>query len=157
MLEDAHQNKATYWGAFNVAKHITNPKWWPKEKNVPGYTQVIIGSGPTDIGIHIDQFGCENAPVDTYITMFCGKKIVLMLPPNVNKEQFSEWFDKKAEFPKSLTREQFTRIKECGGYYFDLSSVSSGRGQITLFVPKGWFHWLLGQSEWAVIFGSSAF
>jgi hypothetical protein len=96
-------------------------------------------------------------PVDTYITMFCGKKIVLMLPPTVNKEIFPEWFDVKAKFPDVLTRGQVLKIRDNGGYYFELSPNTVGRGQITLFVPKGWFHWLLGQSPWAVIFGSSAF
>ena len=116
-----------------------------------------MGSGPTDIGIHLDQYGCDKTPVDTYFTMATGRKIVIMLPPTVNKESFADWFDGKAKFPEKLTKEHVRKIIEAGGFYFDVAPAEGVRGQVTLFVPKGWHHWLLGMTKWAVIFGSSAF
>jgi hypothetical protein len=69
MLLEAHEKHATYWAAFIADDKIKNPKWWPKSDPVPGYTQVIVGSGPTDIGIHRDIYGPNKIPVDTYFTM----------------------------------------------------------------------------------------
>lgn len=45
---------------------------------------------------------------------------------------------------------------ERGGYYFEVKPFSSEKFA-ALFVPKGWHHWLLGKSDWAVGFGSSRF
>ena len=52
---------------------MKHPPWWPRPKDgvtgiatqqcvahgdVPAFNQVIIGAGPTDIGIHIDKAPC---------------------------------------------------------------------------------------------------
>lgn len=45
-------HQVSYWCAFAVdSEVIVNPSWWPPSNPVPGYTQVIVGSGPTDIGM----------------------------------------------------------------------------------------------------------
>ncbi len=38
-----------YWTALAVDEYLVDPDWWPKCGKVPGYTQLIIGSGATDI------------------------------------------------------------------------------------------------------------
>ena len=44
-----------------------------------GYSQLIVGSGPTDIGIHQDVYGPSKIPVDTYFTMCAGAKQVFQI------------------------------------------------------------------------------
>ena len=41
-------------------------------------------------------------------------------------------------------------------YFFKLEPVDDEQ-HVTLFTPKGWHHWLLGQAEWHLIFGASRF
>jgi len=62
----ANSANEMFWAAL-VVDSIEHPVWWPRARrencsccddgDVPNYHQVIIGSGETDIGIHID-----NAP-----------------------------------------------------------------------------------------------
>ena len=62
-------------------------------------------------------------------------------------------------------------LAERGGFYFEVKPFSSDEFA-ALFVPKvsilflfdnlilvvqGWYHWLIGKSDWAVGFGSSRF
>eukprot|EP01118_Nematostelium_gracile_P011081 TRINITY_DN3897_c0_g1_i1.p1 TRINITY_DN3897_c0_g1~~TRINITY_DN3897_c0_g1_i1.p1 ORF type:complete len:353 (+),score=66.40 TRINITY_DN3897_c0_g1_i1:1-1059(+) len=148
LLLQAHQNKETYWAAFSVNDMI-QPKWWPNDRVVPGYTQIIVGRGATDIGIHTDVYGPQKIQVDTYITLCSGAKQVLMLPPNAGI--LSELPEK---FPLDISLELAKKIHDEGGYFFELKRRSD-KGHVTLFVPKGWHHWLLGRSNWAVIFGAS--
>jgi hypothetical protein len=37
------------------------------------------------------------------------------------------------------------------------SGDEDGRAVVALFIPAGWFHWLLGEGDWHVIFGGSFF
>ena len=65
-LLQANSANEMFWAAL-VVDSIEHPVWWPRARrencsccddgDVPNYHQVIIGSGETDIGIHID-----NAP-----------------------------------------------------------------------------------------------
>ncbi|EKX35536.1 hypothetical protein GUITHDRAFT_146370 [Guillardia theta CCMP2712] len=179
-----------YWAAL-VVDSIKHPLWWPrKDRNVcvgvgdvPNFNQVIIGSGHTDIGIHIDNAprpsscsqpapgekiaydmvdhkdpqysfclsaGEESVHVDTYITMARGCKYVIMLPSGGN------FFGDKQPFPKDVDFETMSKIVNAGGYYFSLEPVDPEQ-HVTLFTPKSWHHWLLGMSDWHLIFGASRF
>jgi len=132
---------------------MDDPQWWPKNKDrkVPGYIQLIISSGPTDIGIHLDVFGPTKIPVNTYLTICRGVKQVIMLPPG------QTLFKENEPFPISPTNELITSIHSAGGFYFQLKPLDNQDKYLTLFVPKNWHHWLLGRTQWAVVFGSSCF
>ena len=178
-----------FWAAL-VVDSIEHPVWWPRPKkenlrccddgDVPNFNQVIIGSGETDIGIHIDNAprpccadgvahrdydmvdvedpqyksclsdGENSVHVDTYITMARGAKHVIMLPSGGN------FFGDKAPFPRNVDPELMKEILDHGGYFFTLEPVDDEQ-HVTLFTPKGWHHWLLGKSSWHLIFGASRF
>ncbi len=43
-------------------------------------------------------------------------------------------------------------------YFFDLAPVDDeggADGHLTLFIPRGWHHWLLADAAWHVVFGGS--
>jgi hypothetical protein len=188
-LLQASSANEMFWAAL-VVDAIDHPVWWPRPKkdncaccddgDVPNFNQVIIGSGETDIGIHID-----NAPkpccggsgvardydlvdiddpqythcltkagtpvhVDTYITMARGCKHVIMLPSGGN------FFGEKTPFPRKVDPDLMHKILEHGGYHFKLEPIDAEQ-HVTLFTPKGWHHWLLGMSDWHLIFGASRF
>eukprot|EP01113_Clastostelium_recurvatum_P043435 TRINITY_DN7184_c1_g1_i1.p1 TRINITY_DN7184_c1_g1~~TRINITY_DN7184_c1_g1_i1.p1 ORF type:complete len:359 (-),score=59.76 TRINITY_DN7184_c1_g1_i1:6-983(-) len=190
ILQDAHGSHLPFWGAFSCEDAIRHPSWWPRDRPaVPGYTQIIVGSGPTDIGLHIDKYsptkGQPEAPVSTYITICAGSKQVLMLPPGSAENIFPPGTRTVGNFPSNLSAGDALaqKIQEVGGFYFKLQPrhITSSTQQmvapshnnedkdddddldqriiaehaLTLFVPKGWSHWLLGGSTWAAIFGGT--
>jgi hypothetical protein len=59
-------------------------------------------------------------------------------------------------FPRILDATTKQALSECGGFYFDLSCIDNNT-PLTLFIPKGWHHWLEGAADWAVLFSSSLF
>jgi len=76
--------------------------------------------------------------------------MVMMLPSKGNL------FSKDALFPRSVDPTLMTQILEVGGYFFTLEPAAKDEN-VTLFVPKGWHHWVLGKSESHLIFGASRF
>eukprot|EP01103_Thecamoeba_quadrilineata_P011416 TRINITY_DN271_c0_g1_i1.p1 TRINITY_DN271_c0_g1~~TRINITY_DN271_c0_g1_i1.p1 ORF type:complete len:204 (+),score=32.93 TRINITY_DN271_c0_g1_i1:428-1039(+) len=158
-LQEANLKKCAFWAAFS-ASDMEHPRWWTtKDLNpVPGYTQIIVGSGPTDIGLHVDQYGEKKIPVDSYLTLQSGAKKVLMLPPTRTFEEWRERFGwnrvDKCPFPEGDI-ELIKRVKDDGGFYFTIEP--SKDGSVTLFVPRGWFHWLLGLTDWTLVLGGSRF
>ena len=231
-LMQASSAGEVFWAAL-VVDSIQHPPWWPRPKkdtcaccddgDVPNFNQVIIGSGETDIGIHIDNApkpcggggggaverdfdlvdiddpqyqhclskGGQPVHVDTYITMARGLKHVIMLPSGGN------FFGEKSRFPCSVSPGLMQQILDHKGsvewngsslgsrsesistvkcvceresarshatdgvgddcrYFFKLEPVDDEQ-HVTLFTPKGWHHWLLGQAEWHLIFGASRF
>jgi hypothetical protein len=187
-LLQANSAREMFWAAL-VVDSIDHPAWWPRAKkenvkccddgDVPNFNQVIIGSGETDIGIHIDNAprpccgeggkrdydmvdiddpqyksclsaGDNSVHVDTYITMARGKKHVIMLPSGGN------FFGDKGPFPRNVDPDLMQKILDRGGYFFTLEPVDDDQ-HVTLFTPKGWHHWLLGKSSWHLIFGASRF
>ncbi len=207
-----------YWAAL-VVDSIKHPLWWPRTDpslcvgrgDVPNFNQVIIGSGPTDIGIHIDSAkpvltpppslrdlslsdACDDdqnagdliagvnhvnetpanatqnfdyvdpadgqyssclcdgprVHVDTYFTVARGRKNVIMLPSGGN------FFGEKVPFPRDLTPDLIESILSRGGYFFSLEAISDTQF-LTVFTPKGWHHWLLGMTDWHLIYGASRF
>jgi len=83
-----------------------------------------------------------------------GRKHVIMLPSGCN------FFGKsgvcKTPFPRSVDGELIHKILQHRGYFFTLEPVDREQ-HVTLFTPKGWHHWLLGKSEWHLIFSASRF
>ena len=81
----------------------------------PGARQAnIVGSGRSGIGIHIDvdNYNCTRVPVDTYLTLVCGAKYVILLPPN------QHMFEKDQPFPDIIDAELARAVVDAGGYYF---------------------------------------
>ena len=79
-----------------------------------------------------------------------GRKHVIMLPSGGN------FFGDKSPFPRSVDADLMQQILDHGGYFFNLEPIDDQQ-HVTLFTPKGWHHWLLGKSDWHLIFGASRF
>jgi len=80
------------------------------------------------------------------------------------------WFGDDDVFPKEPSPQLLGRIASVGGYFFSLHSAEAPSGReespdceeaegavLALFIPAGWFHWLLGEGDWHCIFGGSFF
>ena len=188
MLVRAEKDQEKFWAAF-VVNDFLHPTWWPRtgkqkqkccdDGDVPYYHQIIVGSGSTDIGMHMDNApkpqhcrrtrrvydmvdmddpeysttacdGNNSALVDTWVTIARGSKLVVMLPPG------GKVLQEDSAFPTGDDHLLLRKIIDAGGFYFRWEPVSEDQ-QVTLFVPKGWHHWVLGNSLWHVIFGASRF
>jgi hypothetical protein len=60
--------------------------------------------------------------------------------------------------------ELLAAVRAAGGYYFILEDLpgSSSRGRAAqdfsatlLYLPAGWWHWLVGLTPWHVVYGGS--
>ena len=189
MLLRAEKDHEKFWAAF-VVDDFLHPPWWPRpgkqkckccdDGDVPNYHQIIIVSGSTDIGLHMDNApkpqhcrraydmvdmddpeyntkacdGNNSAHVDTWVTIVRGSKLVVMLPPGGKVLQEDSTFP--VTFRTGVDRFLLRKILDAGGFYFKWEPVSEEQ-HVTLFVPKGWHHWVLGNSAWHVIFGASRF
>lgn len=91
LLKRAAREGRRFWATFPT-EQIQHPRWWPKAAagadrrgygpaSVPTYDQVIVGSGPTGIGCHIDTY--QSVPVSTSLTIAAGRKRVILLPSEV--------------------------------------------------------------------------
>lgn len=129
------------------------PPWWTKRaKPVPTFDQVIVSSGPSNIGIHLDTYGEGLRPVDTFITIVVGAKLVLMVPPTEESKEFF-LFHENLEFPEfSQIHDQ---IKKLGGYLFEIHATEDQ--PMTILIPKGWYHWILNKTKWSLIISASQF
>ena len=150
LLSQADNAKLPYWASFMA--DIEDPDWWPRKHPVPTYSNVIVGSGRSGIGIHIDvdNYNCTRVPVDTYLTLVCGAKYVIMLPPD------QHMFEKDQPFPDIIDAELARAVVDAGGYYFVMAPSASDDFP-SLYIPKGWQHWLIGAAPWHVVLGSSKY
>ena len=151
ILSEAEEENKSFWCTF-VDNSFKHPSWWPLDKAVPTYNQVIVSSKATDIGIHTDVYKPKKAEVHTYLSCHHGLKHVILLPPK-ETELFPE--GGKTPFPLRPSKDLVQQIITAGGYYFDLGP--SHDGPLTLYVPKSWRHWLLNDAEWSVMIGASRF
>jgi hypothetical protein len=142
----------SWWTAFQISDMV-HPVWWTKRgKPVPTFDQLIVSSGPSNIGIHLDTYGEGLKPVDTYITIVVGTKLVLMVPPSEDSKTFFN-FHENLEFPEfSQIRGE---IQKLGGYFFEISG--SEEKSTTILIPKGWYHWILNKTSWSLILSASQF
>jgi hypothetical protein len=162
-LQAADAAGKSFWASFEA--DISHPSWWPRTGHVPTYNNVIVGRGSCSIGLHIDvdNFRGTRDPVCTYLTAVAGRKRVLLLPP----QQTLLRLESRDDFPYQPTAEQWAAFMEAGGYYFDLapccSDADDGTGvegashdtAVTLFMPNGWCHWLVGATDWHVVYSGS--
>jgi hypothetical protein len=122
-----------YWCAFVAEEAIRHPPWWPAAAmadahartgrgplSVPTYDQIIVGSGATGIGCHIDQVG--GRPVNTELTIARGRKRVLLLPPREGDALLAEL---PTAFPAAPSPELVARIVAVGGF---VGRAASGLG-----------------------------
>lgn len=175
-IKEEVTNVNSCWAAVQL-DGLQTPKWWNmrmkalKKVAVPTYDQIIVSSGFTDIGIHIDSFGKSKVPVDTYLTCICGMKLVIMMPPTTTSSSVITTQFSKLRFPfpdlpvVSVEDEEFRMrmkdvigiVNDVGGYCFLLKAVSDYQRYATLFIPNGWHHWLLNLSSWTVLLSASQF
>lgn len=150
---------SSWWVAFQIGDMI-HPQWWLKRgKPVPTYDQLIVSAGPTDIGVHIDTYGPKLKPVDTYITILHGKKMVAMVPPSPAGDLFYKKYEDTIFPQRKKDNERFNEfieeVKELKGYYFALECENDI--SMTILIPKGWYHWVLNVSVWSVLLSASQF
>ena len=161
ILRDAHAARQSYWAAFVVTDAKVDPEWWPSTDAVPTYDQVIVSSGASDIGCHQDNYGAARRPVDTYLTIVRGAKRVIMMPESAASCAFHALMHPEPPhphppFPRDIASHVLAQLVAAGGFYFDLAPIDR-HNHVTLFIPKGWHHWLECASDWAVVFSSSRF
>lgn len=145
--------------------------------------QVIFGRGNASIGLHFDKdnacAGGSRTPVSTYLAICEGSKLVLLLPP----DQTLLPAGGDADMLLNPTPQLLADVKAAGGYFFLLEDLtqqqqqqqgqhsscsqqhggsSSGSGNdagdfsaTALFMPSGWYHWLVGLTDWHVVYGGS--
>jgi hypothetical protein len=133
--------------------------------------QVIFGRGNASIGLHFDKdnacAGGSRTPVSTYLAICEGSKLVLLLPP----DQTLLPAGGDPDLLLKPTPQLLADVKAAGGYFFLLEDLtlqqqqqqqghsSNGSGgdfsATALFMPSGWYHWLVGLTDWHVVFGGS--
>ena len=157
LMADSDPTKV-FWVSFQADGLVSDPNWWPKDQAVPTYTNVIVASKKAGIGIHldVDNVGPRKVNIHSYLTLSHGSKNVIALPPNHTLD-LSVFND---QFPDISDSNAVSLIREAGGVFFPWQPVSTGMGNIpcTLYIPKGWYHWLVSTSDgYSVAFGSSAY
>jgi hypothetical protein len=105
-------------------------------------------------------------PVSTYLAICEGRKLVLLLPPDQTLLPAGGDPDLLLQPTPQLLQD----VKDAGGYFFLLEdgvpqqygSSSSSRNRYgdsfdatALYMPAGWYHWLVGLSDWHVVYGGS--
>ncbi|KAJ8905994.1 hypothetical protein NDN08_002494 [Rhodosorus marinus] len=154
LLRSAIDEKRPFWASVQADSEVAHPEWWPADRMVPTYTNILITQGETcGIGMHIDvdHYANSGPVIDTYLTIIKGSKQVLMFPPNGSKEHEQIG---SSSLPKLLTKDQLERIVEGNGYFFTLSADPRPR---TLFIPRAWHHWLVSTSSESIAFTSSVY
>lgn len=146
---EREESTRTWWAAFciPVEMELRHPKWWVG-KEVETYDQLIVAQGAADIGIHLDIDVPTQTPVSTYLSAAIGRKTVILLPPTQPHGPDGPHTELVArcrgmtEFPIDplANSELIAAIYRAGGFYFQIT-----QGQ-TLFVPRGWWHWLVNAS-----------
>ena len=155
----------SFWTTCLVPQ-IEHPPWWPQGElvhNVEAYSTLIVGVGSSGIGMHRD--GHADRFVSTYLTLGCGRKHVVLLPPTEEGARLAKQLggrdigaDRAASVPTFPARprpEMLEAVLAAGGFWFDVAAEAASGQTLTLFIPGGWWHWLEGASEWHVAWGGS--
>lgn len=132
---------------------------------------MIFGRGNASIGLHFDKdnacAGGSRTPVCTYLAICEGSKLVLLLPP----DQTLLPLGGDPDLLLNPTPEFLDAVRAAGGHFFLLedltqqqqdsystsvdSSNSNGFSATALYMPAGWYHWLVGLTDWHVVYGGS--
>jgi len=106
--------------------------------------------------------------VSTYLAICEGAKLTLLLPPD-------QTLLPAGGDPQLLlkpTRQLLEDVKAAGGYFFLLQDLDEDQGgwpaaaaaahpgngdnsATALYMPAGWYHWLVGLTDWHVVYGGS--
>jgi hypothetical protein len=130
--------------------------------------QVIFGRGNASIGLHFDKdnacAGGSRTPVCTYLAAASGSKLTLLLPP----DQTLLPAGGDADMLLNPTPQFLADVKAAGGYFFLLEDLTqqvreqgrdprstAGFSGTALYMPAGWYHWLVGLTDWHVVYGGS--
>lgn len=170
-LADAEEARKPYW--CSLIEQVQHPDWWPSTGHVPTYDQVIFGRGNASIGLHFDKdnacAGGSRTPVSTYLAICEASKLVLLLPPGQTLLPAGG----DPDLLLKPTPQLLADVKAAGGYYFLLedltqqqqqqqgqgeygnSSSTAGFSATALYMPSGWYHWLVGLTDWHVVYGGS--
>lgn len=104
--------------------------------------------------------------MSTYLAICEGSKLVLLLPP----DQTLLPAGGDPDLLLNPTPQFLEDVRAAGGYFFlleDLTPQRQGQGQgqqqngggdfsaTALFMPAGWYHWLVGLTDWHVVYGGS--
>jgi len=143
----------SFWTSLQADEEVVHPEWWRTDALVPTYTNILITQGlGAGIGLHVDvdNFGRRGAVIDTYLTLLFGTKLVALLPPN----KVPAGVDSLAQFPDPISTSLLSEILQAGGNFFTLDATHR---PVTLFIPRGWHHWLISSSAQTMAFTASTF
>ncbi|WIA12812.1 hypothetical protein OEZ85_006442 [Tetradesmus obliquus] len=159
-LADAEERRKPYW--CSLIEAVQHPHWWPEQGHVPTYDQVIFGRGNASIGLHFDKdnacAGGSRRPVNTYLAICSGAKLTLLLPPD--QTLLPAGGDSALLLQPS--QQLLDDVKAAGGYFFLMEDdgqlvegSTNGFSGTGLYMPTGWHHWLVGLTDWHVVYGGS--
>jgi hypothetical protein len=145
--------------------HFTPPRPAPALSGLA--PQVIFGQGAASIGLHYDRDNVvakgTREPVATYLSICAGAKLVLLLPPG--QKLLPAGGDANALLDPSP--ELLAAVRDAGGHFFLLENVpdaaatggggggGGGFSATALYMPAGTWHWVVGLTDWHVVFGGS--
>ncbi len=104
--------------------------------------------------------------MSTYLAIREGAKLVLLLPPH--QTLLPDGGD--PDLLLHPTPHFLSDVKAAGGHYFLLEDVKTVPGAprgisqsgsdgdwsaTALYLPAGWYHWLVGLTDWHVVYGGS--
>lgn len=153
LLYGAVRDGRRFWTSMQADDEVIHPEWWPLDRLVPTYTNVLMTQGINiGIGLHVDvdHYAKKGAVIDTYLTLVVGIKQVLMLPPGDVPQALSTL----SAFPRALSKDTLRVIRAQKGFYFTLNACNR---PATLYIPRGWHHWLISTSPFTVAFTASKY
>lgn len=145
-----------WWASFDGEGDVVHPDWFKAGAGyVPAYSNVLVTrGGDVGIGMHVDtvDVGDEKVLVDTYLSLVKGEKRVVMVPPGV-RGFGAVWLggESGCEEVRDELRVLREKLFKAGGFAFILRE-----GQ-TLYIPRGWQHWLRAEPPSTVTITGSRF
>lgn len=126
--------------------------------------QVLLAAAPVTFAAAAAAAtaGGSMRPVATYLAICEGAKLVLLLPPN--QTLLPPGGD--PDILLNPTPQFLADIRAAGGYFFLLEDLpdkySSWNSRdfdnfsaTALYMPAGWHHWLVGLTDWHIVYGGS--
>ena len=180
-IEGAARDARRLWVAALIWPLMAPPRWYPRHASpIPTYEHLIAGSGRTSIGMHRYRFvhramaTPQTAPerlISTYISLVRGVKHAILLPPTpaggALAERLSGEHCDDLESRRTSAQRPFhlrpppallEQVVELGGFWFDFGAPDGDGGDaVCLFIPAGWWHWILSDADWHVAWSGSFF